>query len=206
MHYAWDEPMILIRRSTWLRRRRLAMFGFQKTDRILDLGCGDGLDIQILFEQGYKHIIGADISPKLLAAAKKRTPRVRFVRASADNLLFKDGVFDIILADSMMYHIVGNNKAVKEIYRVLTPGGRVNFIDMQTSWLRNLFNAVTLSPLSRCIPYLRKRKTAYLAEHEAIARWNKGKTDVLRQFEVGGFRRVFLKTDYLSVIGQYQKA
>jgi len=205
MHYSWDKPMILIRRNLWLRRRRLAMFGLKKSDRILDLGCGDGLDIQILHGWGFTHLVGVDISSKLLTAAKKRISGVRFICASADNLPFQDGAFTVVLADSVLYHLVGNTKAVKEIQRVLVRGGILCFIDMHMSWKRTLFNALTFSSANQIIPYLRKRKNAYLAEKQAIERWQKGQKDFLHMLENSGFQKVYTRIHGLSLIGQYQR-
>jgi ubiquinone/menaquinone biosynthesis C-methylase UbiE len=205
MNYPWDTAMVQIRRSTWMRTRRLRMFGIKKTDRILDLGCGDGLDIQILFEHGYKHIIGVDISPKLLVAAKIRNPGIRFVLASAEKLPFKDETFDVILADSMLYHIVCNRKALREIRRVLSRGGRLCFVDMHVSPMRAFFDALTFSPLGRVMPYLRKRQRAYRAEQKAIERWRGKELDFFRKLEHEGFQKVYTRIDGLSIMGQYQR-
>ena len=81
------------------------MFQFKPSDRILDLGCGDGLDIQLLRDYGCTNMVGVDISTKLLHAARKRNPGIRFFRASAVTLPFPDATFDIVLIDSMLYHI-----------------------------------------------------------------------------------------------------
>jgi ubiquinone/menaquinone biosynthesis C-methylase UbiE len=160
MKYSWDDAMIGIRRNVWLRGRRLGMFGLQPSDRILDLGCGDGLDMQILKEKGYNNIMGVDISPTLVKLATVNNPGVRVVRASADKLPFKNGCFDVVVADSMVYHLAGNTTAIREIRRVLTPTGRFCFIDMHASWLRTVFNVLTFSPFGRLSPYLMRRRKA----------------------------------------------
>lgn len=204
MNYPWDEVMVTIRRNMWLRRHRLAMFGFHTSDRILDLGCGDGLDIYTLRGQGYIHVTGVDISQKLLSAAKKRNPGMRLVRASADSLPFKDGAFDAVLADSMLYHIVGNKKALKEIRRVLEPGGRLCFIEMRQSTGRKLLDALTVSPIGRVFPYLRRRREAYRVEKQSIVRWQRREDGFFRTLSHIGFQKEWVRYDLLSVIGKYR--
>lgn len=197
--------MIRIRRNTWIRRRRLAMFGLKKTDRILDLGCGDGLDIEILRKKGCKKITGVDISPKLLADAKKRNPGVRFIRASAEKLPFKDASFDTVFVDSVLYHFVGKPEAFSEIWRVLVPGGRLCIIDMHNSRVRKFFDWLTFSPIRRIIPYLEKRRRAYTVEQAAIERWHAHEKEFLKSLASAGFKQELLRTDLLSIIGKYRK-
>lgn len=203
MTYAWDSVMTTIRRSTWLRRQRLAMFRLKKLDRILDLGCGDGLDIHILRESGYGHITGVDISETLLSAAKIRNPGVRFVHAPADDLPFSDASFDVILADSMLYHILNSKKSLNEIYRVLSSQGSLCFIEIHNSVIRTLFNRITFSPLAPVIPYLKRRQRAFQVERRLIHKWNE--TTLLRRLRERGFRKLFLRVHVLSLIGKYGK-
>jgi len=200
----WEHDCIKTRRNLWLRSVRLSQFTISPGDRILDLGCGDGLDIQILHKKGYKKIIGVDISQKLLALARKRNPGVRFLRASAEKMPFKNGIFDAVLADSVLYHLTESNGAIREIHRVLTPGGRLCFIEAHQSLARKLFDGITVSPVSRFVPYLRKRKEAYLAEREAITRWRTSEREFFQMLVREGFRKIYCRTDLLSIVCEYQ--
>lgn len=186
--------MTRIRRALWLRRWRLAMFRFTTADRILDIGCGDGLDIALLGDMGMRHTIGVDISSSLLAVAKKRNPGVRFVHANAQRLPFADGYFDIVLADSMLYHL----QNYKDLFRVLRPGGRFCFIEMHNSSLRKIYNLFTVS-----LPFSPKRKRAYLVEKKAIEAWDE--YSFREELRKTGFQKIFWKIDGLSVVGMFQK-
>lgn len=205
MDYPWDESMVGIRRNMWLRRRRLAMFGLKKTDRILDLGCGDGLDIQILREEGYSNLAGVDISPKLLAAAKKRNPGVRFILASAQKLPFAKGTFDTVFANSVMYHVVDKPIALHEIHRVLTAGGKLCVIEARPSLLRTLYNWGTFFPPFAVIPFVRRRKAAYLAEQKAIETWCVKGERFFKDIPGFGFHEDFARTDVLSYVIRYTR-
>lgn len=194
-----------IRRSEWMRRRRLQMFRLRKSERILDLGCGDGLDIRVLRKAGYKHMTGVDISPALIRQAQKMNPGVRFVRASAEQLPFASEAFDVVLADSMLYHLVGNSRAMREVRRVLVTHGRLCFIDMHGSWIRDLFNSLTLSPVAFMIPYVQRRQHAYQTERSAIERWHRSEKNFLRMLTRAGFENVYTRIDGLSIIGVYRR-
>jgi SAM-dependent methyltransferase len=97
----------------------------------LDLGCGIGRFSAALAPR-LRRLHGTDISPKMIAAARRRCahlPNVRFTRASGYDLFrFKDGSFDLVLAaDSFPYIFQGGPDLVSihfmEIARVLKPGG-----------------------------------------------------------------------------------
>jgi len=197
--------MTLVRRNVWLRQRRLLRFGFMRTDRILDLGCGDGLDIEILRHMGCARVVGVDISPKLLAEARKRNPDVRFVQAPIEALPFQNASFDKVVVDSVFPHVEDFAKALREIRRVLAPHGKFCFIEAHNSMWRKLLNWATFSPIGLIIPYLHKRRRASLVEKKTIDYWNVAEKEFLQTIQVVGFEKIFVKVDLLSIIGLYQK-
>lgn len=197
--------MVRIRRSLWLRRQRLAMFHIDKTARLLDLGCGDGLDIAILKELGFKNIIGVDISTSLIDQAKALNPSVKFVKATAEKLPFRGGSFDIVLSDSMIYHLVDKPKAFKEIKRILVKGGKLCLIEADNSRLRRFYDWLTFSPLGALSGALINRRAAYLAEKPAIIRWRSEGERFLKSLVRLGFRPEFRRTHLLSILLQYTK-
>lgn len=110
----------------------LDRWGILARDRsALDLGCGIGRFSAALAPR-LREIHGVDISPKMIAAARRRCahlPNVRFSRSSGHDLArFKDASFDLVLAaDSFPYIFQGGPDLVAihflEIARVLRPGG-----------------------------------------------------------------------------------
>lgn len=196
--------MILVRRNVWLRRWRLKMFQFKPSDRILDLGCGDGLDIQLLQDYGCTNIVGVDISTKLLKAARKRNPDIRLIRASAVTLPFPDAAFDIVFVDSMFYHIEEDVRAFREIRRVLVRGGRLCFIEAHQSIFRKIYDGVTFSPIGLIIPYFKNRRHACTMEKPGIEHWKKYENRCMQTLD-REFRRESLRPHVLSIIGQYRK-
>jgi 2-polyprenyl-3-methyl-5-hydroxy-6-metoxy-1,4-benzoquinol methylase len=99
--------------------------------RILDAGCGGGYLARLLARRGAA-VEGVDLSPKLLAAAEAEEAReplgVRYRQANlADLSCFPDETFDAAVANVVLQDVVRYREAVREIHRVLKPGGRFVF-------------------------------------------------------------------------------
>lgn len=89
--------------------------------RVLDLGCGTGYTLSRL-PRGMR-AVGLDYSAHALELAAKRAPGVTLVRGSAYDLPFADGRFDAVLALDVLEHLDDDQRAAREIARVLAPGG-----------------------------------------------------------------------------------
>jgi SAM-dependent methyltransferase len=77
----------------------------------LDVGCGFGF-LKLL---GFSNLIGIDV---------RKSPAVT-VRASAENLPFRDRVFDLVFGGEVLEHLHRPSQALNEWVRVLQPGGRL---------------------------------------------------------------------------------
>jgi len=105
----------------------------KKGEKVLDVGCGNGRFFSFLFHTDYT---GVDFSENMIEEARKKFPQARFVVANALHLPFEDGVFDRIYSVALIHHIPSKDyriKALKEMKRVLKPGGEV-FV---TAWNRS---------------------------------------------------------------------
>lgn len=94
---------------------------------ILDVGCGTGIfeGILLLYEdKSGMNITGIDGSPKCIEVAKsKQIPNAVFLCGDAESLPFRDNSFDCCLLIEVIEHISDKWSAVKELKRVLKPGG-----------------------------------------------------------------------------------
>jgi ubiquinone/menaquinone biosynthesis C-methylase UbiE len=94
---------------------------------LLDLGCGDGTYSIAAFQRGAR-VTGIDISEAMLDSARRRAAACRasieWRQASAESLPYDSGTFDIVLAVTILCFIRDPLQAVKEVSRVLRPGGR----------------------------------------------------------------------------------
>lgn len=96
---------------------------------ILDIGCGWGEFAEAF---GVKIDMGIDISPQDLRTAAKGKMYKNLTLADARNLPFADNSYGSIFSISTFEHITNPKKLLKEIYRVLKPGGTMA-ITMETS-------------------------------------------------------------------------
>jgi SAM-dependent methyltransferase len=91
---------------------------------VLDLGCGEGRAGRELLKLGYR-VVGADRSPTLVRAAADSCQGVPVVLADAAALPFADDSTDLVVACMSLLDIDEFEGAVREIGRVLRPGGQL---------------------------------------------------------------------------------
>jgi ubiquinone/menaquinone biosynthesis C-methylase UbiE len=96
--------------------------GFQPGARIADLGCGSGVFTNLLHEMGFKPV-GLDISPKLIALARKKYPDVEFLEGDAEHLPFPSSSLDGVLLSGLVHHFPDPSACAGEVFRVLRPSG-----------------------------------------------------------------------------------
>lgn len=128
MAIAWDAKQTSL--PAW---RVKQIKRVQNGQTVLDLGCGNGI---LLYRYlAFKSIsyIGVDISKKLLAIARKKARLAnvlgmyRFVKSSLEKLHLADKTFDWIFCFAALHHLPKEMRlpAIREIWRVLKPGGKV---------------------------------------------------------------------------------
>ena len=111
--------------------------------RILDAGCGTGLlGIKL---QSFGQVVGVDINPHALEYARKRGLPVQ--KASLLRLPFKNGTFDVIISVDVLYHVQISDdvRALRELHRVLSPGGTVILRVPAVPWLRRRHDALVFT-------------------------------------------------------------
>lgn len=95
--------------------------------RILDAGCGPGGNGAWLREHG--EVVGVDRSPDALAFVQGRHPDTTPVRATVEALPFDDGRFDAAVALTVLYAVANDAAALRELARVLRPGGALVVVE-----------------------------------------------------------------------------
>ena len=125
-----DEFHIRGREST-LEVAELSKLG--ASDLVLDVGCGLGGTARYLSEKFKCNVVGIDLTEEYISIGKKLTEfvglsdRVELRHASALNIPYEDGRFDIVWTEHVQMNIVDKNRFYSEIGRVLKPGGRLLF-------------------------------------------------------------------------------
>jgi len=122
---------------------------------ILDIGCGWGEFAEAF---GVNIDMGVDISPQDLRAAAKGKMYKNLTLADARNLPFADNSYGSIFSISTFEHITNSPKLLKEMYRVLVPGGTMA-ITMETddvdknTFYRPLLKKIGLVKLSNWLTW-----------------------------------------------------
>ncbi len=92
----------------------------QANERILDLGCGDGVLTGKLAQSGAQ-VIGVDASPELVAAARARGVQAQVVDGHA---LAFDNAFDAVFSNAALHWMRQPERVLRGVRRALRPGGR----------------------------------------------------------------------------------
>lgn len=100
--------------------------------KLLDLGCGAG-ENSVYFATKGAHCMATDYSPGMvevaLQLANKNGVKVAGQVANAMALDFPDNSFDIVYASNLLHHLPEPKACIKEMHRVLKPGGKACFWD-----------------------------------------------------------------------------
>jgi trans-aconitate methyltransferase len=91
-------------------------------EEILDVGCGTGDLSEMIRERGAK-VTGIDNSDEMIETARQKYPLVDFKIESATDFSF-DKKFDAVFSNAALHWILEKEKAVRQIYNCLKPGGR----------------------------------------------------------------------------------
>jgi ubiquinone/menaquinone biosynthesis C-methylase UbiE len=131
---AW---LLLLGRERAFRERLVQLARLQPGQSVLDIGCGTGsLAIAAKRRVGpLGSVHGIDASPEMIARARKKASKagmdVTFTNGVVEGLPFPDEHFDAVLSTLMLHHLprAAREQCVREIRRVLKPGGRVLAVD-----------------------------------------------------------------------------
>ncbi len=112
-------------------------------DIFLEIGCGGGVLLNMALET-VKHAKAIDYSPDMVQLAKEKNRkalsegRVEIVKCNAESLPWDDNHFSCATANQMFFFIEKPMIVLKELYRVLKPGGRLVITSIKDSILLKL--------------------------------------------------------------------
>ena len=197
----------------WWKRRTVRL-GFEgagggAAPRWLDLCCGTG-DMAFLAEQFAGRSlrpVGADFTLPMLAVARRRGLEQKrsagFVQADALRLPFPDGVFDVITVGYGLRNIAEPAAALREMRRVLSPGGRCVILDFGKP--RNgVANALYQGFLRTMMPFVgwlfHRDPETYLYIPESLERYP-GQVGVRDMMREAGFENARFEEKLFGTMG-----
>lgn len=123
--------------------QRIMPAGQTRYPRVLDVGCGFGHAFSELARRFEPElIVGLDADPALSRRTAARVGacpcRVELRAANASRMDLPDGAFDLIFCHQTFHHIVEQEAAIAEFFRVLRPGGTLLFAESTRRYIHSL--------------------------------------------------------------------
>jgi len=105
--------------------------GIKRGMKVLDAGCGAGRHLCEAFREEGVEVVGIDLNLEdlrkahglLHLMAEEKGGSWLLIRGDLTKLPFRDGAFDAVICSEVLEHIPENREAIKELVRVLKPGG-----------------------------------------------------------------------------------
>ena len=133
-----NAPQLYERETVHTLGRPLAELMFahvslQAADRVLDAACRTGIVTRVAVQQygNLGHIVGVDLNPGMLDVARANTPAthvpIEWRQGDMCALPFPHGRFEVVLCQQGLQFVPDTGAALRELRRVLVPGGRLAF-------------------------------------------------------------------------------
>ncbi len=196
--YPWDQDKSRSVSENWQSLLANLVAG-PPGRRAVDMGTGTGQFAVYLARLGFR-VIGIDISEKMVRKAREnadsRSLPIDFQTRDAEDLLFRDNTFDVIVSRNLLWTLPDPGKALKEWRRVLKPTGTLVVSDgmwMNPTWkrahdvafrtLRGIFKNGSMVSLRFFCAYAGLQKALPLYEGVCSA-------DAEEMFRKAGFRKI----------------
>lgn len=132
----YDPLLRLTLREEAIKRALVEQCSVAGGMRVLDVGSGTGtLTLMLAQAKPHVRVTGVDGDPDVLRIAREKADRaavaVDFVEGLATSLPFEDASFDRVTTSLVLHHLTADDKvrALREMHRVLRPGGELNIAD-----------------------------------------------------------------------------
>ena len=181
----YDRLTAPMERMLGLVRGRAWVFERIAKGRVLEVGAGTGKNLPYYPERAL--VVASDLSPGMLARAVQkagdRSRAVRFVVTDAEDLAFRDGSFDTVLATCVFCTVPDPVRGLREARRVLKDGGEVVLLEHMRpeGFLGKLFDL--LDPIAsrlmgphinrRTLDNIRRAELVVVEERHVFSDWIK---------------------------------
>ncbi|MFH2010994.1 MAG: class I SAM-dependent methyltransferase [bacterium] len=124
----------------------LRLGGSMRGGRVLEVGCGRGYGVELLLDHlGAGQVDAFDLDPAMITRARARLAprgdRVRLWTGSVTEIASGDAAYDAVMDFGIIHHVPDWRRALREVYRVLKPGGRF--------YVEEMFELFICNPIAR---------------------------------------------------------
>ena len=168
-NYDFLNRLLSLGIDIYWRKKLIQAMDIKNGQHIIDIATGTG-DVAFTIDKKYDvSIIGLDISKNMLKIAKvklekKRTEntKIEFIHGDAEDLPMGDNSYDHICISFGFRNLGNYDKALKEFYRVLKPGGRLCILEFSQSKSK-IFNFIFSFYFNKVLP----RVAAFISRADA---------------------------------------
>lgn len=189
----WEEAYRSVEHNVDDRIAKIREFGLDNTSmRVLDLGCGDGIDLDAFRHLGFSAVYGIDISASLLKVLYEKGEGGEYTVLNSDvyAIALQNESVDLVYGNNVLHHFIELERAIVEIRRVLRTGGLFCFAEPRATWFRSLVDLITLSPVSRLSKTLNFRRIILEEEMDDYHNWLHIQGGLFNLIERSGFKLV----------------
>ncbi|HMM82828.1 MAG TPA: bifunctional demethylmenaquinone methyltransferase/2-methoxy-6-polyprenyl-1,4-benzoquinol methylase UbiE [Terrimesophilobacter sp.] len=192
--------------NSWLWRfHTVRAIAPQAGERVLDIAAGTGTSSAAIARSGAE-VVAVDFSPGMIEVGRARHPKIEFVEADAMALPFKANEFDAVTISFGLRNVEDPRVALKEMYRVVKPGGRIvvcEFSRPPRALLRAGYGAYLKYVMPRVVDVASSNPEAYNYLADSINDWPDQAT--LSQWLRGaGFTRVAYRNLTAGVVALHR--
>ncbi|KQV24096.1 MULTISPECIES: demethylmenaquinone methyltransferase [unclassified Kitasatospora] len=167
-----NDVLSLGQARAW-RRAVAEAVAAQPGQTVLDLGAGTGTS-SLPFAEAGADVVPCDFSLGMLTEGKSRHPELALTAGDATKLPFADDSFDAVTISFALRNVQDTDAALRELYRVTKPGGRVVICEFSTpTWtpFRTVYTEYLMRALPPVATAVSSNPDAYVYLAESIRSW-----------------------------------
>ena len=115
---------LLARSVLWPLKNRVMPVRFPVGQRVLDVGCGNGQRLADLERYGHRNLFGVEPTAEAAELARRSTC-ARVFTGVLEEAGYPSGYFGLVILNQVLEHVPSPTATLREIHRVLAPGGRL---------------------------------------------------------------------------------
>ncbi|MEU3370924.1 demethylmenaquinone methyltransferase [Streptomyces sp. NPDC006660] len=172
-HYDLTNDVLSLGQARLWRKAVAKAVDARPAQKVLDLAAGTATS-SLPFAAAGAYTVPCDFSLGMLKVGKGRQPHLPFTAGDATKLPFRDDTFDAVTISFGLRNVQDTDAALREMYRVTKPGGRVVICEFsQPAWkpLRTVYTEYLMRALPPVATAVSSNPEAYVYLAESIRAW-----------------------------------